>query len=126
MGDLIPFNKMVEDFSQKVDFLTVYIREIHGTDGWVFGNYRYQLELDKCLEDRLKGAKMLNEETIHRTTIVVDPMNNETCSAYGGWPQRFVVILDGKVEYISGKGPFEINTEEVENILKKLCDRKLN
>ena len=47
-------------------------------------------------------------------------MDDEANIFYGGVPDRMVVVLDGHVEYIGGKGPFGFKIDEMIAAVKNL------
>ena len=103
----------------------IYITETHASDGWSFGNAPHEVNHHKCLHDRLEAAKLLREYDIPCTTVV-DPMTNETASAYGATPDRLYIVQDELVVYEGGRGPANYHIEEVESWLKKISDTKKN
>lgn len=40
-------------------------------------------------------------------------MDNGACEAYGAWPERLYVVLDGKIAFKAGKGPRGYKPAEV-------------
>ena len=53
------------------------------------------------------------------TPVWVDTMTDACNKAYGGKPERLVVIQDGIVTYEGKQGPMGYDPEEVRAILKK-------
>lgn len=45
--------------------------------------------------------------------FTVDKMDNGACEAYGAWPERLYVVLDGKIAFKAGKGPRGYKPAEV-------------
>jgi len=46
-------------------------------------------------------------------------MKDEASRAYGAQPERLYIILDGRIVYQGGVGPWLYNTEEVNSWLEK-------
>src|SRR4051794_9477999 len=100
---------MAARYKGAVEFLLVYIREAHPTDGW---KHR------KNEEDgiRLTAAKTFGEkeETADACvrnlgigfTTVVDNMDNQVELEYAGWPDRLYLIgKSGRIAFKGGPGP---------------------
>ena len=49
--------------------------------------------------------------------IVMDTMKDEANSAYGAFPERLYIILDGTIVYQGGMGPFFYKLQEVKDFL---------
>ena len=65
----------------EVEFLTVYIREAHPTDGWHFKSNRYQLANAETVEDRIQAAEILEQLGLG-TSLVCDNMANGNTFAH--------------------------------------------
>jgi len=118
IAKLSDFNTVVDEFSDVADFVTIYIEEAHAIDGWFFAGNQYKIMNHRSLEDRLDAATMLLEQELH-TPVWVDTMTDACNKAYGGKPERLVVIQNGIVVYEGKKGPMGYRTEEVRDLLKK-------
>jgi len=52
--------------------------------------------------------------------MVVDRMDNEVASAYGGWPDRlYLLAADRTILYRGGEGPFGFKPEELEQAIER-------
>ena len=101
-----------------VDFITVYIKEIHALDSWHMDSvvdYNQPTTLD---ERKLACDKLID---LYNPTmpIVMDNMKDEACSEYAALPERLYIIQEGVVRYVGGNGPHNYNLEEVEEWIKK-------
>jgi len=114
---------MYEKYKGQVEFLLVYIREAHPTDGW-------QLPINEKQGVLLPQAKNLEEKEEHATscvrklginfTTVVDNMDNRVELDYAGWPDRlYVVGKNGKIVMKSGPGPQGFHPTELEAAIQK-------
>lgn len=116
------FAKVVHDYDDEVDFLTVYILEAHPTDGWRWNN-NVEIPQHQSLEDRLAAAEMLKKSSRCSVPIMVDAFENEASKAYGAWPERLFIIQDGKIVYEGGTGPYNYKITEVQSWLEKYKTR---
>ena len=49
----------------------------------------------------------------------VDPMDDRANTAFAALPERIYVVLDGRIAYQGGLGPFDYKIEEVAEFLSK-------
>ena len=105
-------------WSDRVDFVTVYIKEAHPTDEWqVPANEADDVcyAQPRTLADRLAIAKDFTERFTWTLPMVVDPMDNPAEQAYAAWPERlYVVGADGRIACKGAMGPAGFDPEEVE------------
>lgn len=110
------------------DFLTVYQREAHATDGWRMDVNDRDGVLEsthRSLEDRAQSAHRFCRATRSSVTTVVDDMEDSVSLAYSGAPDRLYLIdRDGRVAYKGGRGPLGLNTDELEQALILLLLRE--
>lgn len=52
--------------------------------------------------------------------LFVDTMANSASLAFGALPERLVVLVDGKVAFLGGKGPEDYSVKECREALAKL------
>lgn len=91
-------------YSDRVQFLVIYIREAHPTDGWYMG--KHDISDPTTIEDRRKVAGMCEVSMQYGIQTYVDEMDDATMKAYAAWPDRlYLVGLDGRVAYAGGQGP---------------------
>ncbi len=112
---------MHKRYGDRVQFLAVYVREAHPTDGWrAEGNDRVGIRLQ---QPRKKGERLAVAtkccSTLEMTMpLLVDEMDDRVGHAYSGMPDRLYVIdRDGRVAYKGGRGPFGFKTREMEQSL---------
>jgi len=116
-------------YQQQVEFLAVYVREAHPTDGWRMGsNDRAGIAIAQptSIEGRTDVAKECCRALKITMPMVVDDMNDRVGHAYSGMPDRLYVIdRAGKVTYKGGRGPFGFKPREMEqSLIMLLLDRK--
>jgi alkyl hydroperoxide reductase subunit AhpC len=123
-----PFRSMypgVEDvyrrFHDEAVFLGVYVREAHPTDGWKMeSNARVGVAVSQpqSYDERTAVAQQCHRLLKPSIPLLVDDIQDTTGHAYSGMPARLYVIdLQGKVTYKSGRGPFGFKVGEMEQAL---------
>jgi hypothetical protein len=115
--------KIYNDYKDKADFLTVYVREAHPTDEW---QMKSNVKEDVCyaqpktLEQRVAIANDFVSRQKYPLPFGIDDMNNAADLAYSAWPERLYVIDEhGRIAYAGGMGPFNYNPDEVRGWLAK-------
>jgi Iodothyronine deiodinase len=115
--------KIYNDYKDRADFLTVYVREAHPTDEW---QMKSNVQEDVCyaqpktLEQRLAIANDFVTRQKYPLPFGIDDMNNAADLAYSAWPERLYVIDErGQIAYAGGMGPFNYNPDEVRAWLAK-------
>ena len=113
MGDVV---QIYEDYKERADFLTVYVREAHPTDEW---QMKSNLEDDVCyaqpktLEQRVTIANDFVKRFNFTLPFGIDDMSNAANDAYAAWPERIYIIDEsGRIAYRGGIGPFNYKPEE--------------
>jgi hypothetical protein len=123
-----PFRAMYPDVEavhrrHKADaeFLMIYVREAHPTDGWKMAqNERLGVSVKQptTLGERTKAAGLFCTKLKPAMPVVVDDLDDRVGDAYSGMPARLYVIdTQGKVAYKSGRGPFGFRVGEMEQVL---------
>lgn len=115
-------------FANEATFIAVYVREAHPTDGWKMeSNKRVGIAVaqPKTLAERAAVATQCQALLKPSMPLLVDEINDPVGSAYSGMPARLYVIdVDGKVAYKSGRGPFGFKSGEMEQaLIMTLLDR---
>lgn len=110
---------MHRTYSDRADFLTVYIKEAHPEDEW-------QMEPNptdgvcypqpRTLPERVAIANDFVRRFGWEVPLAVDPIENPADRAYAGWPERFYILDEnGVVVYKGEPGPFGFKPEQVED-----------
>ena len=109
---------MYEQYRDRVEFLTVYIKEAHPTDEW---QMKSNEEQDVCytqprsFSDRLAIARDFTKRLHYSVPLAVDGIDDLANASYAGWPERLYVIDEhGRIAYKGKPGPFGYHPEEVE------------
>jgi hypothetical protein len=107
-----------------VEFLAVYVREAHPTDGWRMSSNDdagISIKQPQSELERSSVAKTCCESLKVSMTMVVDEMDDRVGHAYSGMPDRLYLIdRDGRVAYKGGRGPFGYKPGELEQSLVML------
>ncbi len=118
---------LYRQYHDRVQFLTIYIREAHPKDGWWFGGGVMGLYLKatrskaatdiyapKTIEERLAVAGRCEATLQYGMRTYVDEMDDAVNKAYAAMPTRLYLIgLDGRVVYAGGLGPFGFKPVEL-------------
>lgn len=116
MGDIV---KIYNDYKDRVDFLTIYIREAHPTDEWrMESNEKNKDDVcytqPKTLQERIVIANDFTTRFKFPLPLGVDEMNNAADAAFAAWPERlYIVDESGRIAYKGGNGPFKYDPKEV-------------
>jgi alkylhydroperoxidase family enzyme len=111
-------------YKDRVQFLAVYVREAHPTDGWrMQSNDRFGISFKqpRTAGERTSLAKTCCSTLEITMPLLVDTMDDRIGHAYSGMPDRLYVIdREGKVAYKAGRGPFGFKPGEMEQSLVML------
>ncbi len=114
-------DSVYQRYKDEANFLMVYVREAHPTDGWKMESNTHSgvaIKQPKTFEDRVGVANQFCSRLKPSMPVVVDEINDPVGNAYSGMPARLYVIdAQGKVAYKSGRGPFGFKTGEMEQAL---------
>lgn len=106
------------------EYLMVYVREAHPTDGWAMtSNEKVGVAVAQptSLEERFAVAEQCAAKLNPTMPLLVDDITDTVGNAYSGMPARLYIIdKEGKVAYKSGRGPFGFKPEEMEQALMML------
>ena len=113
--------KLYERYKDRAEFLMVYVREAHPTDGWrMESNDRVHVELaqPQTYDERFEVAQTCRKHLDLDLPFLVDTIDDRVGAQYSGMPSRLYVIdSEGRVAYKSGRGPFGFKTGEMEQAL---------
>lgn len=93
---------LIAAWCDRVNFVTVYVREAHASDEWRLGS-RVEIRQHQSLEERIQAAEQLRDGyDFNDCPIVVDQMDDNFCSRFAVWPERFFVVDGtGVIRHIS-------------------------
>jgi hypothetical protein len=105
-------------YGDRVEFLTVYIKEAHPEDEWQMDSNEEEgvcYPQPKTTAERLAIAKDFAQRFRYALPLAVDDIENPAERLYAGWPERFYIVDEqGKIAYKGEPGPFGFHPEEVE------------
>jgi hypothetical protein len=108
-------------YQDRAEFLSVYIREAHPTDGWrMASNDQVGITIAQPRTNAERSAVAAKCCTALNMTmpLLVDAIDDRVGHAYSGMPDRLYVIdRDGRVSYKGGRGPRGFKPAEMEQAL---------
>jgi len=114
---------LYNDYKDRADFLTVYIREAHPLDEW---QMKSNVDQGVCYaqphstEQRVAIANDFIQRFHFPLPFAVDDMHDIADHAYSAWPERIYIIDEqGKIVYRGGIGPFNYHPAEARAWLEK-------
>jgi len=103
----VDVNTLHQRFRDRVDFLFVYIREAHPTDGWVIDGSAYELKDPETAEQRHEAARKCLASVEFDFPTVVDGLDDAVNVAWAAWPERlYLVDTAGIIRYAGLQGPW--------------------
>src|SRR5262249_419857 len=113
--------EMRKRYGDRVEFLGVYVREAHPTDGWhMESNDRAGVKFAQPTNKDERQAIATQCCTALKMTIplLVDGVDDAVGQAYSGMPDRLYLIDKyGRVAYKGGRGPFGFKPGELEHAI---------
>lgn len=114
-------DRLHEKYRDRANFLMVYVREAHPSDGWKMeSNTKVGVEVSqpKSFDERIGVANQFCTKLSPKMPVVVDELSDPAGHSYSGMPARLYVIdTQGKVAFKSGRGPFGFSPPELEQAL---------
>ncbi|MBC8448733.1 MAG: hypothetical protein H8D78_13380 [Chloroflexi bacterium] len=124
-------------YHDRVQFLTIYIREAHPVDGWWLGGglpgLLFRIRKSKAatdvydpqtIEERRAVAGQCETALQYGICTYVDEMGDAVNKAYAAYPTRlYLVGLDGRVVYAGGLGPFGFKPAELGRAIEEYLRR---
>lgn len=110
-----------ERYKGQANFIMVYVREAHPTDGWKMeSNTRVGVAIKQPTTntERAEACELFRKKLKPGMPVLVDEISDPVGNAYSAMPARLYVIdTNGKVAYKSGRGPFGFKPGEMEQTL---------
>lgn len=110
-----------ERYQKEANFLMVYVREAHPTDGWKMeSNTRVGVAVAQptSFDERAAVCTQFCQRLKPSIPVAVDELDDRVGNAYSGMPARLYVIdRGGLVAFKSGRGPFGFKPPELEQAL---------
>ncbi len=112
-GQLDSFADAYRLHGDRIEFLTVYVKEEHPEDGWQVGINHDQCVIytqPETLDQRAAIAADLIKRHSISIPVVMDGMDNAVCTQYNGSPERLYLLDEsGVVLHRSPAGPFNMD-----------------
>lgn len=97
---------LYQRYRSRVNFLMVYGREAHPTDGWVIEGNQFKVRQATTIDERRAAARAFAKEIGIEMPLVVDTIEGDAERLYDPFPNRLVVIdADGRIAHIGARGP---------------------
>ena len=114
------YRSLVGEFGDVADFVMIYIEEAHPSDGWLTPTMTpHVIHSHRSLTERMRAARLLDATYDVPGHFVLDGMEDEACRAYGALYERLCVVLNGRVAYLGGRGPWYYSVAEVRQWLHR-------
>lgn len=114
-------DKLYRRYWDKADFLLIYVREAHPSDGWwMLSNQRVGINpaQPQTDEERRSVAQTCRRHLDIEIPLLVDTIDDRVGQTYSGMPNRLYLIdTEGKIAFKSGRGPFGFVPRELEQAL---------
>jgi hypothetical protein len=115
----VSLRDLYENYNDTVQFLMIYIREAHPTDGWYIGTH--DIRNHRSIEERRKVAGQCEIALQYGIPTLVDEMDDAVMTAYAALPDRlYLVGVDGRVAYAGGRGPWGFRPAKLEKAIDAL------
>lgn len=112
---------MKRRYSDRVEFVGVYVREAHPIDGWrMESNDKAGIAVaqPRTEGERTAVAARCCQSLNMTMPLLVDRIDDRVGNLYSGMPDRlYLVGRDGRVAYKGGRGPFGFKPGELEQSL---------
>ena len=117
-------NELYKTYKDQVEFLCIYTREAHPSDGWqVHDNLEEDIIVPEPTTDeaRTEVASSCQIKCDMQMPMLIDSIDNDVEEKYISLPMRlFVIDADGKITYNGGRGPRDFDPESWEKAIKTL------
>ena len=114
--------KLREEWTPRLEFTYVYIKEAHPEDEWQAPkNVESEVIFKQPTNfvERMELAETFVEANDVGTRTLVDDMTNKANACYAAWPERIYVIdQDGTIAYKGGMGPFKFKPKDLGEFLQ--------
>jgi hypothetical protein len=113
----VSLRDLYELYSDRVQFLVVYIREAHAVDGWDIGSDN-RVHDPTTIHERRAVAGQCEAAMAYGIRTYVDEIDDPVMTAYAAWPERlYLVDAEGGIVYAGGQGPGCFSPEELQHAI---------
>lgn len=117
-------NALYQRYGDRVEFLWIYIKEAHPSDGsQARANINEGIILPSpvTLEERESYADQAAAYLGIEYTALIDSMDDHVEALYSAWPLRlYLVGSDGLLEYVGNAGPRNCQPEELSRAMDRV------
>jgi hypothetical protein len=108
----VSLRDLYDRYSERVQFLMVYIAEAHPTDGWYMGSH--DIRTHRTLDERREVAGQCELALQYGIPTLVDEMDDAVMTRWAAHPDRlYLVGKDGRIAYAGGRGPWGFKPAEL-------------
>lgn len=112
--------EVYDRFQDRADFLWIYVREAHPSDGFRPARH-VSIEQPATFGRRQQVAGTCSADLKLTIPVLVDDMEDTVAKAYNALPDRlFILNADGTIAYRGDRGPRGFKVDEMEQALAKL------
>ena len=108
---------MYNQYNDKINFITIYIREAHACDEWpIRTKEQLCIKQAKNISQRIEMANKLVEQFDYKLPLLIDNMENEFMNKFSAWPLRAFMIngQNSKISWIlKPKQPGYYDAEDI-------------
>jgi hypothetical protein len=112
---------LYREYKDQAQFILVYVREAHPSDGRQSGANRRDkvvYKTPKTLAERAKIASDCVKNLKLSMPCLLDDIDNTVQKQYQGWPARACIVdSSGKIVYASKPDPRGVNPQEIKKAL---------
>jgi hypothetical protein len=120
----VRLNEMFNSYKDQVEFLCIYTREAHPSDGWqVHENLEEDIVVTNPINDdeRTEVAAACQIGLDLQMPMLIDSIDNDVEEKYISQPMRlFVIDTEGKIAYTGDRGPRGWDADSWEEAIKAL------
>lgn len=113
--------KLYRRYGDRANFLMIYVREAHPTDGWQMESNEsagVSLPQPSTYEERAKVARVCGDHLKLGFPMLVDTIDDTVGAYFSGMPSRLYLIdSEGRIAFKNGRGPFGFKPDELEHSL---------
>lgn len=120
--------EVMREFQSRADFVFIYIEEAHPDDGWRFDDEKQPvINQHKTMDERMDAAGLLHSTVVDMSNAsnaklpvpetYVDTLDNSTNHSFGAIPERLAIVLNGRLHWLGGMGPFEYDVNAMRSAL---------
>lgn len=107
--------EIYQEFKDRLQFVCVYVREAHPSDGWASKNNAeagIDFNQPTSPDERATVAKAMINAVDFAMPVILDEISNKFAERYGALPNRLYLLNEeGRIVYGGGIGPHAYDPE---------------